>query len=485
MLDYLIKRLLILIPTYLGVSLVIWLVMTLAPGEPEAAGGGPDGGMGNVSDLESMNRNVRLFRRQFNLDRPRFFNTWTGLSADEVEEDLRVVLAGVNASSPERFKEAKRALDDWAGYAVPPLVQVLERNADAPWVQALAVRYLRQSAYTYRAVYPAGYRPTTEERAHDKQVDKENRLLNAPDLQLDPLATAYERGHVVKAWQTWFADRSDRWQWSFGEKTRIFLTDTQFGKYWGNLARGDLGLSVKTKEPVLAMIVRRLKYSMSLAVPAFLAAWIMAIFLGVFSATHHNKPIDQGIGVTLFMLYSIPTFVAAILLRKWLAVDLDLFPTEGFESDNAKSELNTWEAFLDVGRHIALPLLCYTYGSLAYISRQARSGMLQVLKADYVRTARAKGLPEKTVIWKHGVRNGMMPIVTLLGTALPVLIAGSVFIETVFNIDGFGKLMVDSILGKDYNVVMGIQLIVAFLTLFGLLLTDLIYAAMDPRISFK
>ena len=111
--------------------------------------------------------------------------------------------------------------------------------------------------------------------------------------------------------------------------------------------------------------------------------------------------------------------------------------------------------------------------------------MLQVLKADFVRTARAKGLSERTVIWKHAVRNGMMPIVTLLGTALPVLLAGSVIIEYIFNIDGFGLLMIKSIFQKDYNVVMGIQIIVAALTLIGLLLTDLIYAAMDPRISYK
>jgi ABC-type dipeptide/oligopeptide/nickel transport system permease component len=173
------------------------------------------------------------------------------------------------------------------------------------------------------------------------------------------------------------------------------------------------------------------------------------------------------------------------VLQKWLAVEWGLFPTEGFESPNAIQTMNTWEHFKDVLHHITLPMIVYTYGSLAYISRQARSGMLQVLKADFVRTARAKGLSERTVIWKHAVRNGMMPIITLLGTALPILLAGSLIIEYIFNIDGFGLLMITSIFQKDYNVVMGIQLIVAALTLFGLLLTDLFYAAMDPRISLK
>jgi peptide/nickel transport system permease protein len=224
---------------------------------------------------------------------------------------------------------------------------------------------------------------------------------------------------------------------------------------------------------------------LSLVVPSFALAWILAIFLGVFSATQHGKATDQGIGVTLFMLYSIPTFVMGTILQRWLAVEWGWFPTEGFESPNALQTMNTWEHLKDVLWHITLPLIVYTYGGLAYISRQARSGMLRVLKADYIRTARAKGLPERTVVWKHAVRNGMMPIVTLLGTALPILLAGSVIIEYIFNINGFGLLMINSIFHKDYNVVMGVQLFVAALTLIGLLLTDLIYAAMDPRISFK
>ena len=601
MTSYLIKRILIMIPTYLGVSLMIWLVMTLAPGEPEGAsegGAGPEGALGGVGDLESQDRNVRIFRRQFNLDRPRFFNTWTDLDVDEVQDALVKVdtgVSGLGKDGPTLYKEAKRKLDDWSHYAVPALVELLARNQGDPELQFLTLRRLRQAAYTYRTVYPAGYRPTPEERARDKEIDRENALIESAELKWAPDASAEERAQAVENWQAWFEERKERWEYSFGDKVRVALTDTQFGKYWGNLLKGDLGLSVKTKEPVTEMIFSRFKYSLSLAVPAFLIAWVLAVFLGVFGATNHNTAGDQIIGVVLFMLYSIPTFVMAMLLQRWPAAPgsilawliavgiavwfstrrtrfvygaaprarlvvawlavifmsvrvlqeslpvgifavamtiltgvvawrreretsdptqrwlgvthllicsaftffggvmlsdvlvraMGVFPSSNFESANAVQNLNTWEHFKDVLRHITLPLIAYTYGSLAYISRQARSGMLEVLRADFVRTARAKGCSERTVVWKHGVRNGMMPIVTLLGTALPILIAGSVFIETVFNIDGFGKLMVNSILSKDYNVVMGIQLIVAALTLIGLLLTDLIYAAMDPRISFK
>ena len=232
------------------------------------------------------------------------------------------------------------------------------------------------------------------------------------------------------------------------------------------------------------MILSRLKYSLSLALPAFLMAWILAVLLGVVGATNHGKPLDQGIGLALFALYSIPVFVAGTILQRVFAIQLGWFPPYDFESPGAEDML-ALDHLKNVLWHITLPLICMTYGSLAAISRFARSGMLNTLQEDYVRTARAKGLSERAVVWKHAVRNGMMPIVTLLGTALPVLLGGSLLVEVIFNIDGFGNLMITSIYQKDFNVVMGIQLIVAALTLVGLLLTDLIYAAMDPRISFK
>ena len=490
MTEYLIKRILMMIPTFAGVSLVLFVVMAMAPGEPSSMGGGEGvggdaGTLENVSDLESQNRNVRMFREQFNLNRPLFWNGWTSLSAADVLPALEAVRDGASEVGPETFKKSKRKLEDWGWYAIPAYVEILETSGDDHALQDKALRYLRQAAYQFRPIRPPGHTRTEAEIAADKKLDEENRLLNTPAYGWKPGADDERRAEVTASWRHWLEERQDRWDFSGGESFWIGVSDTQFGKYWGNLAQGDLGLSNSTKEPVLSMIFKRLKYSLSLAVPAFIMAWVLAVFLGVFTATRHGTATDQTISVGLFVMYSIPTFVAATLLQRWLAISWGWFPLEGFESPQAAETMTTWEHFKDVLWHITLPLIVYTYGGLAFISRQARSGMLEVLKSDFVRTARAKGLNERTVVWKHAVRNGMMPIVTLLGTALPVLLAGSVFIEQVFNIDGFGKLMIKSIFDKDYNVVMGIQLIVAALTLVGMLLTDLIYAAMDPRISFK
>lgn len=486
MIDYLLKRVLILVPTFVGISILVWLVMTLAPGDPGAksAGGGLDSGP--PEDLTSLEqgRSKRNFREKFGLNRPRFWNDWDALGTDEVRAALEAVLGGVPLVGAQRFKEASRDLDDWGPYSLRPLVQLLPELRSEPKLQSLALRYLRQNAYRVRAVYPPGYVPTEEERARDQEIDRQNLLIRSDELTWKQGTPADERDAVIARWQTWWQEREADHSYSGVGKVWNRLTDTQFAKYWGNLATGDMGRSIRTNERVSDMILSRLKYSLTLAVPGFLMAWILAVLLGVFSATHHRSVADQSLGVVLFALYSIPTFVMGTVLQRWLAVDLDLFPQHGFQSDAAAS-LSTWERVKDIGWHVTLPLICYTYGGLATISRYARSGMLNVLQSDFIRTARAKGLKERTVIWRHAVRNGAMPLVTLLGTALPVLLAGSVIIEYIFNIDGFGLLMITSIRQNDYNVVMGIQLIVAMLTLIGILLTDLIYAAMDPRISFK
>lgn len=146
--------------------------------------------------------------------------------------------------------------------------------------------------------------------------------------------------------------------------------------------------------------------------------------------------------------------------------------------------MTTLEQLKSVAYHLTLPLICLSYGGLASLSRYARTGVLDVIRADYIRTARAKGLGEGVVIVKHAVRNGMIPILTLLGSLLPVLIGGSVIIEVIFNIPGMGLYLFESITARDYNAIMAVLLISSVLTLLGLLVSDLSYALVDPRISF-
>ncbi|MDJ0974671.1 MAG: ABC transporter permease [Planctomycetota bacterium] len=491
MLTYVVKRLLIMIPTFLGISLMIWAVMTLSPGEPAGSGSQKGFGEDATEDLENRereNQSARMFREQFALNRPRFWNDWTGLEANEVKAEIVVLRDGVQVHGSGRVKQATRRLEDWGDYAVPVLVGLLESTADDPELQTGVLRYLKLSAYQFKTIYEKGAQPTEEEIEEDREKDEENRRLASSLLNWKPGATRSERAAVVENWKKWYAEREEKGRWSYRddgwERAWIAVSDTQFGRYWGNLATGDFGLSSRTKENVLGIILSKLKYSLSLAVPSFLIAWVLAVFTGVTSAAKHNSWLDQSSAVVLFMLYSIPSFLMATVVQRLFAVELEWFPISQFEDPEARA-WNTWDHFGNVLWHLVLPLFCYTYGSLAYISRQARSGMLEVMKSDYIRTARAKGMKESVVLWKHAVRNGMMPLITLLGTALPILLAGSVVIEYIFQIPGFGDLMINAIFQKDYNVVMGVSLISAMLTLVGLLIADLLYAAVDPRVSLE
>ena len=220
---------------------------------------------------------------------------------------------------------------------------------------------------------------------------------------------------------------------------------------------------------------------------SILIAYLVSVPLGVFSAVKRNSLADRVITVVLFMLYSLPSFFVGTLLLFYLSEGGDwwhIFPTGGFQSPEWR-RLTTLEQIRDCLWHITLPLACLSYASFAALSRYARSGLLEVIKADYVRTARAKGLPERVVIVKHALRNGLIPLLTLLAGLLPAVLGGSVIVEFIFNIPGMGLLMVDSIFQRDYNTVMGIGLLSAVLIQVGILLSDISYAFVDPRITFE
>jgi peptide/nickel transport system permease protein len=228
---------------------------------------------------------------------------------------------------------------------------------------------------------------------------------------------------------------------------------------------------------------------LSLSVLSLILAYVIAIPLGIFSAVKKGTKADKVVTVALFMLYSLPSFFVATLVLIFFSQGSDTqwlrwFPTGGFQSRDFP-DLTVVGKVKDVGWHLVLPLVCLTYGSLAALSRYMRSGLLEVLQADYVRTARAKGLPESSVIGKHALRNGLLPILTLLAGLLPAVLGGSVIIEYIFGIPGMGLWTIDAIYQRDYNVIMAVELLSTVLVLLGILLTDLSYALVDPRIRYS
>jgi len=260
----------------------------------------------------------------------------------------------------------------------------------------------------------------------------------------------------------------------------------QYWEWLKRIAKFDFGESFKDHRPVLSKIKEALPITLTLNLIEILLVYLISIPLGVYSALRRDSLVDKIVMINLFILYSLPTFwVATILMMLFSSADgLNWFPMVGYMSDGAEN-LPWYRWLLDVGWHLVLPVSCMVYGSFAYLSRFSRSTMLEVIRQDYIRTAKAKGLPHKIVVWKHAFRNSLIPLVTLMGALLPGLLGGSVIIEQIFSIPGMGKLGFESVLARDYPTIMAIASIEAMLTLLSLLLSDLLYVWVDPRISFE
>ncbi|MBI5375266.1 MAG: ABC transporter permease [Candidatus Schekmanbacteria bacterium] len=208
---------------------------------------------------------------------------------------------------------------------------------------------------------------------------------------------------------------------------------------------------------------------------------LIAIPLGVFSATYQYSLFDKISTVIVFLGFAVPTFWLALLLMILFGVNLGWLPISGLKSIDYDN-MTFIGKMLDLGRHIVLPLFVSVFGGFAGLSRYSRSNMLEVIRQDYITTARSKGLEERTVIGKHALRNALLPVITILGFSLPGLIGGSVIFETIFAIPGMGQLFYMAVMSRDYPVIMGELVIGAFLTLVGNLIADISYALADPRI---
>jgi peptide/nickel transport system permease protein len=481
---YVVRRLLIMIPTFVGISLVLFAVLNLAPGRP---GSQAATDIAKSAKSEQTQESYRIFREQFGLDRPVFLNTRFALKGDEVLSDVRVIAGVTEATSAEKINAEER-LEDYGQYAVPHLVRVMDdadRSGDER-TRDTAVYLLRLGA-TRPLRDPFEPSPSEATRAYNRQVEAENAEIRNLRYALD--APEAEKLRVIAAWRSWYETHRARFSYSFGEEVRRFFLDTRFARYWQNLLRLDFGVSLVSREPVLTTLVSKLKYSLTLSVGSLLLAYFIAIPLGIFSAVRKDSPADRGLTLGLFMLYSLPSFFVATLLLYFFSAGSDFaalrwFPTGGWQSQE-HATMTTAGSLKDIAWHLVLPMFTLTYGSLAALSRYMRTGLLDVIRADYIRTARAKGLSERLVIGKHALRNGLLPILTLLAGLLPAILGGSVIVEYIFGIPGMGLWTVDAIYQRDYNVILVVELFSTVLVLVGILLTDLSYALVDPRIRYE
>ena len=428
MLQYTIQRILLAIPTLLGITLLTFLIMRLAPGDPvDLFLGGAAGGEGLSTDHQAdMEKTLRDLRRQLGLDQPLHLQYLHWLSSLVLRvEDLSAFDRGAllaDAVLGELPDAARAELASLEG---------AERK----------VRFLEH----FRRLRP-------------ERIDE---LVESP------------------FWQSRLFSPGKNYAYA-GSGLELVQTEG-----W-RLVTLNLGRSFKDQEPVIDHILDRLPITLEINLISLVFAYLIGVPLGIAIAVEQNSALDRLVTTGTFMLWSMPSFWVGMLLILFFCNEefFHWFPASGIQSLEAGEDWGFWRLLTDHAHHLALPILASTYASFAGISRYMRTSMLENLRLDYVRTAQAKGLRYRVVVLRHVLRNSLIPIVTLLAGLLPGMIAGSVFIETIFTIPGMGFLAFQSVIVRDYPMAMALFTIGSALSLAGILAADILLKVVDPRIDF-
>ncbi len=257
----------------------------------------------------------------------------------------------------------------------------------------------------------------------------------------------------------------------------------RFVTWFQEAAKGNLGQSVKHKKPVTEVIKDFIGPTLLLSTTSLIFAILIGIPIGILSATKQYSFADNALTVFSLIGISLPAFFFALLLLKYLAVDVQIFPLFGLQNATLRTN-NVFVKIFDIAWHLVLPVLVLGLSEAATFMRYTRSSMLEVIRQDYIRTARSKGLKEKVVIYKHALRNAMIPIVTLLAFSIPGLLSGAVMTETIFALPGLGKISVDASMTKNMPLILGINAMSSMLVLLSTLIGDVMYAVVDPRVRY-
>jgi peptide/nickel transport system permease protein len=470
MLQYIARRLLLFVPTLIAISFMAFGLRQLAPGDPVDALNQSSAGEKSV-DIAALDRAYFEKARLLHLDKPQFYFV-------------------INAAAyPDTFfhilqRTRRQTLD-----------AILQQTGNWPAVSAYYIG-LRNLDQTLRLL-PDSLRgePSvqTQRGIQDLQVSAllpliEKRLEHVQHaMSADPRLFA-SLEHLWKELKKSFADLKNQPKryLLYIPSFKWFGLDNQYHAWVMGCLHGDLGISYIDGQPVSDKIRAALTWTLLINVFALVFAYVFAIPLGVYAARKKDQWQDRVLGFFLFALFALPAFWVAIMLLVLFTTPefgMQFFTVTGI-SDLA-DDATLGERLAANVRHLILPVICLTYGFMAYIARQMRGAMLQVLDQDYIRTARAKGLPERKVIWQHAFQNALFPMITLFGAIFPAMLAGSILVESIFNVPGMGKMAVGAISQHDWPMVYAILMIGALLTMLGILLADILYAIVDPRIRLK
>jgi|TARA_X000000950_G_scaffold165135_2_gene201827 microcin C transport system permease protein len=472
--DYFIRRLLLIPPTLLGISIMVFAITRLAPGGPleqammqmqqvSEQGGG---GQGMKSDQALSKDQLEQMKRLYGFDKPHWeaYLIWLGMLPRETEfRQIRFLKNEQELAERVRLPKFHLAELDWNGDGY------IQQNE----VPSHLTNYVKFDTFDtngdkeidgWEADRPEAWIEGSREKVILQRDDESSvrianfdRLLGNWSVRMRPTDTDVLLARPV---------------------AELFMTE-----YEGVL-QGNFGQSTRYGEPVLRVISERLPVSSYFGILTFVITYLVCIPLGVFKAVRHNTMPDDLTSILIFIGYAVPGYALGSLLLLFFSIKLDWLPMGGLGSDGF-DDLSLWGQFKDLFAHTFQPLCCYLVGGFAFVTMLMKNHLMDNLSADYVRTAMAKGVSFKNAVRKHALRNSLVPLATNVGHQVTLFVTGSFLIETIFDIDGFGLLGFNSVIDRDYPVVMGVLTLSASLMLLGNILSDALVALVDPRVRFE
>jgi peptide/nickel transport system permease protein len=504
MLKYIVKRIFIFIPTLFAISLIAFVISINAPGDPIDSlftGGQGNGDNVGVQNAEMVKQKNAL-RHHLGLDLPVFYFTLSNIATPDTLYKVydknryasldRLINIYGNWEQISKWYTSLESMRDVFKTVTPDSVAYAQLGRDqADSTLDNAKQQIISLLSSYEDVVITSKLDRIGKMIASNAALGEHNFLAVLSKPLSNSKNAFEEMKTKSsAWKNWipslkFYGYNQYHRWLFGDGN--WLTGNGYMDTEG-VIRGDFGKSYATKQAVTKTIARAVPWSLLFTLFSVFLAYLVSIPIGVQAAAKRGKLFDRTSSVLLFMLYSLPVFFMATLLLLAFANPemLSIFPANGVKPATGYLDgISLWEKFKITFPYLVLPLICYTYSSFAFLSRTMRVSMLEIISQDYIRTAKAKGLPNFLVIYKHGLRNALLPIITVFANIFPLAVGGSVIIEYIFGIPGMGQEIYQAVLTKDYPMIVCVFTLTGFLTLVGYLISDILYAIVDPRISYS
>lgn len=499
MASYIIRRLLLLPITLFGIIFVNFVIINLAPGDPYTLTEVSEQGQASRREDRSVafgsDERYLQMREHFGLTLPILFNTWPWTSRQEVREQLEILTTRHESGSTEEisvkeYDHLRVDMGDKSRFIMTQLLAIIQDPGEDIQIRRLATHFFARGGSRQAFIGP---NISEGERAQNQVIATDNSLL-----RLSVVTSAdnpQEMAQKFATLRTWYEQNKVAFDFepSSTQKLSILIIDTRFWRYMSRVLTLDFGtLRNDDNKTVISEVTKRFKYSLTLAILPMFITFAFCILFGFIMATHQNRWPDYTLNVLCLILYAIPIFVVAPFLIEEVGLKGHFpftdtpIPYSGFTSREAVfSQMTSWQRLWDVLQHIFLPVIAILYGGLAAQSRLSRTAVLEVLRQDYVRTAKAKGVSPLNILQHHVGRNAAITIVTSIAGSLGVILGGSLVVETLFEINGFGKFFYDAVINWDYNVIMFSALAGAFLALIGYLVADIAYTLLDPRVTLE